>query len=94
MERHLRIITPRPSSHKRPTRRGRRPERHGIAAALVFGILALLLDRACDAFKLRGKKHAEALADGSAHIATALAVAFPAATFVEHQKRFLATADD
>jgi hypothetical protein len=41
-------------------------------------------------FKARGHKRREALADGGAHIATALAVSLAAMPFVEHKRRFLA----
>lgn len=67
-------------------------ERKGIAAAFVFGLLALTLDRLCDHFKHTGQKHQEALSDGAAHIATAIAVAMPATPFVRDKRRFVATA--
>jgi membrane-bound metal-dependent hydrolase YbcI (DUF457 family) len=60
--------------------------------ALVFGLLALFFDYACAAFKRSGRKHQEALSDGAAHIATALAVSLPAAPFVAHPRRFVAMA--
>jgi membrane-bound metal-dependent hydrolase YbcI (DUF457 family) len=58
----------------------------------VFGLVALGFDQACEEFKRRGMKRQEALSDGGAHIATALAVAIPAAPHVEHQRRFVALA--
>lgn len=70
----------------------RRRERRGIVAALAFGLLALGLDVACERFKRSEKKHAEALSDGGAHIATALACALPAAPYVRNPRRFLAIA--
>jgi membrane-bound metal-dependent hydrolase YbcI (DUF457 family) len=71
----------------------RRVQTHrGIAAGLVFGLIALGFDQACEEFKRRGMKRYEALSDGGAHIATALAVAIPAAPHVEHQRRFVALA--
>jgi hypothetical protein len=70
----------------------RNVERRSLLLALLFGALALAFDVACDAFKSRGRKRQEALSDGAAHIATALAVALPAAPFVEHRRRFLLVA--
>lgn len=70
----------------------RRREREGIAVALGFGVLALGFDMACERFKRLGTKRYEALSDGGAHIATALACAIPAAPFVENRGRFLAVA--
>jgi membrane-bound metal-dependent hydrolase YbcI (DUF457 family) len=67
-------------------------ERNGLIAAAAFGLLALAFDRTCDHFKKTGQKPLEALSDGAAHIATALAVAVPAAPFVAHPRRFVATA--
>lgn len=67
-------------------------ERDGIAIALGFGLLALGFDYACERFKRSGHKRYEALSDGGAHIATALACALPAAPFVEGRGRFLAIA--
>jgi len=64
----------------------------GLAIAFGFGLLALAFDQACDAFKRRGYKRREALSDGAAHIATALAVSLPAAPFVQDRKRFVALA--
>ena len=61
-------------------------------AAVGFGLLALAFDQVCDHFKRTGQKRSEALSDGAAHIATALAVAVPAAPFVRNQRRFVATA--
>jgi hypothetical protein len=55
-------------------------------------LLALAFDQACDSFKRSGHKHQEALSDGAAHIATALAVSLPAAPFVRDRKRFVALA--
>lgn len=63
-----------------------------MAVAFVFGVLALLLDQACASFKRHGLKRREALSDGAAHFATALAVSLPAAPFVEHKRRFVAAA--
>jgi hypothetical protein len=71
-------------------RQGRPRERRGLAISLFFGVLALLLDRACDYCKKTNRKHIEALSDGGAHIATALAVSLPAMPFVEHRRRFIA----
>src|SRR5688500_9811645 len=82
----------------RPTRirlQARRVERRsgigprGLVLAVAFGLLALAFDRACDAFKRGGHKRQEALSDGAAHIATALAVSLPAAPYVRDQKRFV-----
>jgi hypothetical protein len=76
----------------RPSFRTRRPrtrERHGIAVAFGFGLLALTFDVLCDYFKRTGRKRQEALSDGAAHIATALAVSIPAAPLVEHRRRFV-----
>ncbi|HUG14218.1 MAG TPA: metal-dependent hydrolase [Thermomicrobiales bacterium] len=67
-----------------------RPRRLGLVAALAFGLLALAFDRACNFFKRTDRKRLEALSDGAAHIATALAVSLPAAPFVEHPRRFVA----
>lgn len=67
-------------------------ERRGIVAAVGFGLLALAFDQLCDHFKRTDRKPLEALSDGGAHIATALAVAVPAAPFVAHPRRFVATA--
>ncbi|MDQ3549303.1 MAG: metal-dependent hydrolase [Chloroflexota bacterium] len=64
----------------------------GLLIAFVFGLLALAFDQACDAFKRSGHKRHEALSDGAAHIATALAVSLPAAPFVQDRKRFVALA--
>jgi hypothetical protein len=63
-----------------------------LAVAFGFGVLALAFDQACDTFKRRGLKRQEALSDGAAHIATALAVSIPAAPFVQDPKRFVALA--
>jgi hypothetical protein len=52
----------------------------------------MAFDQAWDAFKLHGYKRPEALSDGAAHIATALAVSLPAAPFVKDRKRFVAMA--
>lgn len=67
-------------------------ERNGLIAAAGFGLLALAFDRLCDHFKSTDQKPLEALSDGAAHIATALAVAVPASPFVSQPKRFVATA--
>jgi uncharacterized protein (DUF2062 family) len=67
-------------------------ERNGIIVAVGFGLLALGFDQLCDYFKRKEQKPLEALSDGAAHIATALAVAVPASPFVGHPKRFVATA--
>lgn len=67
-------------------------ERRGLAIALLFGLLALALDQVCVWCKRHGHKRPEALTDGAAHIATALAVSLPAAPFVEHRRRFIAGA--
>jgi hypothetical protein len=67
-------------------------ERRGLIAALLFGLIALGFDMACDYFKRSNRKHQEALSDGGAHIATALAVSLPAAPFVEHRIRFVVLA--
>jgi hypothetical protein len=66
--------------------------RQSLAAAFVFGLLALVFDRACHHFKRTNRKHLEALSDGGAHIATALAVSLPAAPYVEHRRRFVTIA--
>ncbi len=73
-----------------PTRRG--TQHTGIALALGFGALALGFDYACERFKRCGMKRSEALSDGAAHIATALACAIPASPFVDHRGRFIAIA--
>ncbi|MEX2315024.1 MAG: metal-dependent hydrolase [Thermomicrobiales bacterium] len=70
--------------------RGLQPR--GLLIAFAFGVLTLGFDRACDAFKRSGKKRHEALSDGVAHIATALAVSLPAAPFVQNRTRFVALA--
>ena len=70
----------------------RRSESRGLLIAFGFGLLALVFDQACDAFKRRGYKRQEALSDGAAHIATALAVSLPAAPFVQDPRRFVALA--
>ena len=67
-------------------------ERRGLVAAAGFGLLALGLDRLCDFFKATERKPLEALSDGAAHIATALAVAVPASPFVANPKRFVSIA--
>lgn len=67
-------------------------ERRGLVAAAGFGVLALGLDRLCDYFKSVDKKPLEALSDGAAHIATALAVTVPASPFVSNPKRFITIA--
>lgn len=67
-------------------------ERRGLIAAVGFGVLALGFDQLCDYFKRTERKPLEALSDGAAHIATALAVAVPASPYVAHPRRFLATA--
>jgi len=59
---------------------------------LAFGLLAYGFDQACERFKALGLKPQEALGDGAAHIATALAVAAPALPFVTDRRRFLAIA--
>ncbi|HYI16455.1 MAG TPA: metal-dependent hydrolase [Thermomicrobiales bacterium] len=70
----------------------RRSEPRGLLIAFGYGLLALAFDQACDAFKRSGHKRQEALSDGAAHIATALAVSLPAAPFVQDRKRFVALA--
>lgn len=70
----------------------RRTSGRGLLAAFGCGLLALAFDQACDAFKRNGMKRQEALSDGAAHIATALAVSLPAAPFVQDRKRFVALA--
>lgn len=67
-------------------------ERRGLLAAAGFGLLALGFDRLCDYFKETDQKPLEALSDGAAHIATALAVAVPASPFVANPKRFISIA--
>lgn len=67
-------------------------ERKGLAAAVGFGLLALALDQLCDHFKRTGQKHPEALSDGAAHIATAIAVTMPATPFVRDKRVLVATA--
>lgn len=64
-------------------------ERRGLGIALGFGLLALGFDMLCNYFQRTGRKRQEALSDGAAHIATALAVSIPAAPFVEHRRRFV-----
>lgn len=82
---HLRLLA---TSHPAPPARrniGSTPT--GIAAAVGFGLLAIGLDQLCESFKRREMKRYEALSDGAAHIATALAVSIPAMPFVEHKAR-------
>lgn len=67
-------------------------ERRGLVAAAGFGVLALGFDRMCDFFKETEQKPLEALSDGAAHIATALAVAVPASPFVSNPRRFVTIA--
>jgi membrane-bound metal-dependent hydrolase YbcI (DUF457 family) len=67
-------------------------ERNGLLVAVGFGVLALGFDQLCDYFKRKDQKPLEALSDGAAHIATALAVAVPASPFVANPKRLVATA--
>ncbi|HEX2282109.1 MAG TPA: metal-dependent hydrolase [Thermomicrobiales bacterium] len=67
-------------------------ERRGLAAAFGFGLTALSFDILCDYCKRHDFKHQEALSDGAAHIATALAVTVPASPFVKNPRRFVATA--
>lgn len=69
-----------------------RTRKEGIASAVAFGLLAYGFDQACENFKQRGLKPQEALGDGAAHIATALAVAAPALPFVGDRRRFLVIA--
>jgi hypothetical protein len=69
-----------------------RTRREGIASAIAFGLLAYGFDQACERFKRLGLKPQEALGDGAAHIATALAVAAPALPFIGDRRRFLAIA--
>ncbi len=66
--------------------------RAGMTTAAGFGLLALVLDQVCDHFKRTEQKYQEALSDGAAHIATALAVAMPAAPFVRNRRSFVLTA--
>jgi hypothetical protein len=70
----------------------RKTSPRGLLIALGYGALALAFDQACAAFKRHHYKHQEALSDGAAHIATALAVSLPAAPFVQDPKRFVALA--
>lgn len=74
------------------SRTARAFEPRGLAVAFGFGLLALAFDKACDTCKRKGYKRPEALSDGAAHIATALAVSLPAAPFVQDRKRFVALA--
>lgn len=87
--RHLRLLAiPNPA----PARRSAGAIPAGIAASVGFGLLAIGFDRLCETFKRREMKRYEALSDGAAHIATALAVSIPAMPFVEHKARLAALA--
>lgn len=86
---NLRFISPAVRSGGMRARRKPVRERRGIGVAFGFGLLALAFDVLCDYFKRTGRKRQEALSDGAAHIATAVAVSIPAAPFVEHQRRFV-----
>lgn len=88
----LRIVANDRSRTGNTRRQRRRTQRRSLAAAVVFGVLALAFDRACSHFKRADRKHLEALSDGAAHISTALAVSLPAARSVQHHRRFVAMA--
>jgi len=90
-ERHLRLLAA-PTHASRPARRHPGAAPAGIAVAAGFGVLAIGFDRLCEEFKRREMKRYEALSDGAAHIATALAVSIPAMPFVEHKARLAALA--
>src|SRR5690606_31589863 len=83
--RHLRIVTPAAAPGK--ASRALATTSAGIVGAVGFGALAIVFDQLCELFKRREMKHCEALSDGAAHIATALAVSIPAMPFVEHKAR-------
>ncbi|MCC6934907.1 MAG: metal-dependent hydrolase [Thermomicrobiales bacterium] len=83
--RHLRIVTPAAAPGK--ASRALTTTSAGIVGAVGFGALAIVFDQLCELFKRREMKHCEALSDGAAHIATALAVSIPAMPFVEHKAR-------
>lgn len=65
--------------------------RASVAAGIAMGAAAVTCDRLWRWFREKNQKHAEALSDGAAHIATALAVALPAAPFVSNPARFVRT---
>jgi hypothetical protein len=90
MHRQPHVIRFAPRSASVRPRRKKVRERRGLGVALGFGLLALVFDVLCDYFKRTDRKRQEALSDGAAHIATALAVSIPAAPFVEHRRRFVA----
>lgn len=75
------------SATKTTSRRTAGAATAGFAAAAGFGLLAIGFDQLCETFKRRKLKQLEALSDGAAHIATALAVSIPAMPFVEHKAR-------
>lgn len=61
-----------------------------IAAGVLAGLSALSFDQLWRRFKRQGHRKAEALSDGGAHLATALAAALPAVPYIEHSGRFVA----
>lgn len=64
----------------------------GIAAGLFCGAVAVAADQFCARFKSSGARRPEAASDALAHLATGLAVALPASSFVRDPERFLLAA--
>jgi len=62
------------------------------AAGLFCGAVALAADQCCARFKATSARRPEAASDALAHLATGLAVALPASSFVREPERFLALA--
>jgi LexA-binding, inner membrane-associated putative hydrolase len=62
------------------------------AAGLCCGVIALIADRLCARFKADCARRPEAASDAVAHLATGLAVALPASSYVDDPERFLAVA--
>ena len=63
-----------------------------VIASVAAGGLAIAFDRLHSWARDHGHHRTEALSDGGAHIATALAVTLPAAAHVPNPRRFVATA--
>ncbi len=61
-------------------------------AGLFCGAVALAADQFCAHFKTTGNRRPEAISDALAHLATGLAVALPASSFVREPERFLLVA--
>lgn len=60
-----------------------------IAAAVIAGAGGLAFDQLWRRFKRQGHQKAEALCDGGAHLAIALAAALPAMPYIQHPRRFV-----